>query len=131
MADAVEFCADIAKFPSQLVELENDFLNFQHHRTGDAQIARAVLACDGFILDDFSAERALHQTGRRFLPRLRLSSSRLAANNSSRAASRFRRRSSRSSISETGTAMSRAQEMQTSATEAFSCAQNGQVIDIG
>jgi hypothetical protein len=65
-----------------------------------------------------SAQKALHQTNRYFL--LLKSPRTLAFDKSSRTASRFRTKSFRSSISETGTAMSREQLAQTSAAEAFS-----------
>src|ERR1700722_13025532 len=86
-----------------------------------------MLADDGFVLDGFSAERALHQTDRRFLLRLSASSSPRTRISSSRTMSRFRARSSRSASSEAGTAMSREHEPHTSAFEAFSRAQNGQI----
>jgi hypothetical protein len=118
------------EFSAQPVEFGSDFLDFQHYRAGYPQIAGAVLARNGLIPDGFGAEGALHQTNRYFLLRLSSSSARLAFDKSSRTASRFRTKSFRSSISETGTAMSREQLAQTSAAEAFSCAQNGHVIDM-
>src|SRR5260221_10491548 len=130
MAKPIKFRVKIIGFSAQPVELGNDFLDFQHYRTGYPQIAGAVLARNGLIPDGFGAEGALHQTDRYFLLRLSSSSASLAFDNSSRTAARFRTKWFRSSISEAGTAMSREQLAQTSAAEAFSCAQNGHVIDM-
>src|SRR4030081_390008 len=110
---------DPVDFALQLVEFGNDFLDFEDHRTRYAQIPRAVLARDGFILDGLGAKRTLHQADRRFLRCRSRSSSALPADNFSRRLSRFSISSSRSAISEPGTAMSREQESQTSAFKAF------------
>src|SRR6202022_609255 len=115
---------------SEFIQLCNDVLNFEKHGANDAQISRTMLASKGFILDGFGAERTFHQTDLCFVLRLSRSSSALVLDNSSRAVSRLRRRSSRSAIRDGGIAISRAQEPQTSAFEGFSRVQNGQIADI-
>jgi hypothetical protein len=115
----------------QFIQLSDDVLDFEKHGAHNAQVARAVFAGEGFILDGFGAERTFHQTDRCFVLRRSRSSSALVLDNSSRAISRLRRRSSRSAIRDGGIAISRAQEPQTSAFEGFSRVQNGQIADIG
>src|SRR6202051_4088481 len=130
MAKPTKFRVHITEFITQPIQLGNDFLDFPDHRADDSQVTGAVLAHNGFVPDSFGAEGTLHQSGRYFLSRLNPSSSRLALDNSSRAASRFRNRSFRSSINWAGTATSREQALQTSASGTFSWAQNGQTVDM-
>ncbi|WP_246773942.1 hypothetical protein [Bradyrhizobium diazoefficiens] len=110
---------DPVEIAPEPVQLGNDILDLEKRRPHDAQIARAVLARNGFVLDRLGTERALHRQ-RDFLRRMMASTSSLARASSSRSWSRLRRRLSRSAISVAGTATSRAQDAQTSALSAFS-----------
>jgi len=86
----------MSEFSAQPIEFGYDVFDLQKHGLDDPQIAGAILANDGLIADGFGAERALHQTDRFFLLSLSSSSARLAFDNSSRTASRFRTKLSRS-----------------------------------
>src|ERR1700686_4950567 len=89
----------------QFIQFSDDFLDFEKHGAHNTQVARAVLAGEGFILDGFGAERTFHQTDRCSVRCLNRSSSALVLDNSSRAVSRLRRRSSRSAIRDDGIAI--------------------------
>src|SRR5277367_2918858 len=105
-------------------------MDFQHDRTCNTQITRTMLADDRLLLDRFGAKRAFHQIDLGFMLGLSALSSALAFTRSSFMRSRFRERLSRSAVSESGTAMSREHDAQTSASGALSLAQNGQIVGI-
>ena len=51
---------DAIKILSQGVELRNDVVDFEQHGADHPQVARAMPANDGFILDGLGAERTFH-----------------------------------------------------------------------
>ena len=63
---------------SQPIQFRNEILGFKQHRAHDAQVARTVLASNGFVLDGFSAKRTFHRCYRDFLRVLIVSISRRA-----------------------------------------------------
>ena len=60
---------DAVELAPEPVDIGDDLLDLEQHRPDDAQVARAVLADDRFVLDGFGAKRAIH---RRYLARLRI-----------------------------------------------------------
>src|SRR5689334_5820816 len=128
MPVALEPGVETIELAREPLEIRDDVLDLQKHRPGHAQVARAMLADDRFILDGLGAERAFHR-GYLNLARLRIIAISLSALRiSSAIISRLRNSSSRSATSEAGMAISREHAVQTRASSALSEWQNGHFI---
>jgi hypothetical protein len=122
---------DLIEPALQPVEFRYGFLNFLDDGKDHPQVAAAMLADGGLVLDRLGAKRTFHcdYAGRERDRRPRLVASRACARSSSaRSLSRFCRSSVRSASSAGGIAVSRLQLAQTGACSSFSEWQNGHCI---
>jgi hypothetical protein len=56
----LEPCVHPIKVLTKLVELSNEFIDFEQHWPDAPKVARAVLTCERFVIDGLGAERTMH-----------------------------------------------------------------------